>query len=75
MEFCEQLVKQISCVLATCIPIVRNNFLRTQFDVCLHTLLALLDYFNVSFDLLCYFSCLNRNLFVEKVFKVLLVHR
>jgi hypothetical protein len=36
--------------------------------------LTLLDNFNVSFNLLCYFSSLNGNLLIEKVFKVLLVH-
>ena len=74
MELCEQLVKQVSCILATGIPIVSNNFLRPQFDICLDTLLTLLDNFNVAFDLLCYFSSLNGNLLIEKVFKVLLVH-
>lgn len=74
MELCEQLVKQISSILAACISIVSYNFLRPQFNECLDTLLTLLDNFNVAFDLLCYFSSLNGNLFIEKVFKVLLVH-
>ena len=75
MELREQLVKQISCVLAACIPIVCDDFLRAQLDVCLDTLLAILYNLDVSFDLFGDFSCLNCDLLVEEVFQVFLVHR